>query len=227
MDYSIKDIFLAGYVSAQAGTYFNQVIMVTELAEYDDENVIEEYASLFKKVKESGKLYVDNIKYVAQVANKHRIPLPDLPKHPEQYFKWIKAVQLGFSGERMPEEISPAYFTHASHLGDLTTSLYILDNYIYLHQKFGALDYSESIKTLLDDILKLRADVDQVNNDSVTPKNQKTIDEGWKTLFDMAGQFAEFRKEELRQEELEELGELVNQLIDKSSSYAHKIAEKL
>lgn len=151
-----KNAFLTGYLSNQAGTYFNQVLLIEPLEKNPDPAIKEEYVRLAGRIGESGQIYVDNIKQAERMAKEFGISTPELPRFPKQYETWAKAMHKGMM-QKFGEETRERYlFCFGSHLGDLTTTLYLLDNTIYLIGKIESEIYSGQLVELIEDLRQLK-----------------------------------------------------------------------
>lgn len=153
----MRDIFLASYLPTQAGTYFNKVLIVSQLAEIKEGNVPEVYNELFGQLQTVGKNYIQNIQYANHLYTNWGLPPLTLPKFPNDYFLWCSAFIRHLKEIIEPNDPESWMHSYGYNLGDLSTTCWVLQTVLLIRQKTGgAFDYTEQIKSSAEDIIGLK-----------------------------------------------------------------------
>jgi hypothetical protein len=131
---NLHKLFLASYLSSQASTYFNRVLMVSSLAQHPDEKVSEFRDSFFESLRNSGRQYVDNIKNANEIYSDMDLPELDLPRFPEDYFKWMERFRKNIRNSVENQSEDQLIIDYAFYMASICSDLAILVWALYLHQ---------------------------------------------------------------------------------------------
>ncbi len=229
MELRIKDVFLAGYLSNQAATYFNQVLLLDDLGNEDNLAIQEEFTKLSNAVQESGNIYSSNIKYATRLAQSHSIETLEMPKLPDSYFDWILHYNQQFSSHI--EENIPLYAVYffGVHLGNWTSSLYLLDNMTYLQLTFEEqLNYLGNIKEILLNIENTIAEFEEVSQTASVANEEPLFLEHWETLKASATHLTQLFEEELVEStRLEQLKQMNGQFLNNANAIVKELIDHL
>ncbi len=136
---ALQNYFLASYLSTQASTYFNRVLLVSNLAENPDPKVVELREAYFQSLRNAGQQYVANIVQANSIYDEFNLPELDLPRLPEDYFHWVEAFRKHLRAS--VEENSKEQFLvdYAYHMASICTDLaiFVWSMYLHLHAKQG------------------------------------------------------------------------------------------
>ncbi|MCP4441105.1 MAG: hypothetical protein GY810_19445 [Aureispira sp.] len=153
----MKDLFLASYLPVQAGTYFNRVLLVSQLAEVTTDGVPELRDEMFGQLQKVGKNYIQNIQYANHLYTNWGLPPLTLPKYPNDYFLWCSAFVRHLKEIIEPDDPETWIHNYGYNLGDLSTSCWVLQTILTIRKKTnGAFDYAEQIANSIEDIAGIK-----------------------------------------------------------------------
>lgn len=153
----MRDLFLASYLPVQAGTYFNRVLLVSQLAEIETDGVPELRDELFGQLQKVGKNYIQNIQYANHIYTNWNLPPLTLPKFPNDYFLWCSAFVRHLKEIIEPNGPEAWMHSYGYNLGDLCTSCWVLQTILQIQKRTdGAFDYTEQIENSVEDIAGIK-----------------------------------------------------------------------
>lgn len=128
-------LFLASYLSTDASTYFNRVLIVSNLAQHPDPKVSEFRESFFQSLRNTGRQYVENIQHANSIYRELNLPELELPRFPDDYFTWVDKFRKylrGTAPEKSEEQWIVDYgFYMASLCADLSILIWSLNLHLY------------------------------------------------------------------------------------------------
>lgn len=145
--------YLIGYAAAEAGTYFNKVLLVSQLAQSGDSAIEATFKKLFTQLQSDGPRYAAAITVCEQQVQSLGHPTPAAPRVPEEYFTWVGDINKTMRsalGINTPEEWQ---YSYGWDLGEITCTLGLLDFVYELQDELqGASDYTQQVSTLVTDL---------------------------------------------------------------------------
>lgn len=152
---SFGPFYSIGYAAAEAGTYFNKVLLVSQLAQSGDEIVDTQFKQCLSQLQPEGPRYAAALVVCEQQVQSLGHPIPTLPRVPDEYFAWVGDINTTMRsalGINSPEEW---LYSYGWDLGEITCTLGLLD-FVYVLQSNlqGKSDYTQQQNILFEDLAK-------------------------------------------------------------------------
>ena len=151
--YLMDQYFIASYLSTQAATYFNRVLLVSSLAQHPDAKVAELRETFFQSLKNGGSQYINNIIQANNIYTDMDLEELDLPRLPEDYFHWVDAFRKNLRATTTENSTEQLIVDYAYHMACICTDLALLGWSLYLHLHAPAApDQMPQIKSSISDL---------------------------------------------------------------------------
>ncbi len=185
MNNNVKGSLLAGYYIAYPGTYFNKVLIISELAQHPDIKVAAVRDRWMQELKESGGQFVNQIGEAVKIANHFEVGAPPMPKFPNEYFDWAGGIYKAFKAKLLHGSSEVLAFDQGFHLANIASNCNIIKACLHLQlETNGVIEKTELINHLI---------IDSLNSDLLLgggaillsrSLNNGKIHEDWKLMSD-------------------------------------------
>lgn len=147
-----KGAFLAAYYIVYPATYFNKVLMVSELAQHPNPTVAAARDQWMKELKESGGQFVMQIKEAIKIAENFGIAYPPLPRFPEEYFNWVSELTQNFNQKFPSQSKEGLAFQLGFDLANTASNLSIMYASLFLQKETAnVIDKTAQVQHLIKD----------------------------------------------------------------------------
>lgn len=148
-----KRLFMAGYYMAYAVTYFNKVLIVSQLSAFTDKETVATRDKMMVELKESGSQFVTMIKEASNIASFLQIGTPPLPKFPDDYFNWVSATIKAFDNKYPVMTVEGMLFHTGFDLGNIGSNCSIINTCFEIENQTNlTINKTDQIQLLIKDI---------------------------------------------------------------------------
>ena len=140
--------FVAGHNLGYVGSYFDQVLMASQLERSDHPKAKEHLQNMIANLKRVAPNFVQRLREIAQVATHCGLPARELPAHPPEYQKWAPTIHMDFLQIWDVDDVHGWLFGHAFALGEMRNLLIVLLVSMDMQVHFG-IDGRERFPILL------------------------------------------------------------------------------
>ena len=143
-----QQIFIVGHNLGYVGSYFDQVILASQMERSTDPKAKEHVQHMVGNLKKVAPNFVNRLRQIELIASEVGLPKRTLPALPPEYRTWAPQIHIDFMSRWSEENIEGWLFGHAFAIGELRNLLIVLMVGIDLQANFS-IDYKEQLKTLL------------------------------------------------------------------------------
>ena len=143
-----QQIFIVGHNLGYVGSYFDQVILASQMERSTDPKAKEHVQNMVGNLKKVAPNFVSRLRQIELISSQIGLPKRPLPALPAEYREWAPQIHIDFMKLWSEEDVEGWLFGHAFALGEIRNLLIVLMVGIDLQANFS-IDYKEQLKILL------------------------------------------------------------------------------
>ncbi|MEC7983965.1 MAG: hypothetical protein VX278_02305 [Myxococcota bacterium] len=143
-----QQIFIVGHNLGYVGSYFDQVILASQMERSSNPKAKEHVQNMVANLKKVAPNFVNRLRQIELIAAEIDLPKRPLPALPPEYRDWAPKIHVDFMKRWTEDNIEGWLFGHAFSIGEIRNLLIVLMVGIDLQANF-AIDYKEQLRTLL------------------------------------------------------------------------------
>ena len=143
-----QQIFIVGHNLGYVGSYFDQVILASQMERSTAPAAKEHVQNMVGNLKKVAPNFVNRLRQIELIASELGLPKRALPALPAEYREWAPLIHIDFMKQWSESDIEGWLFGHAFAMGELRNLLIVLMVGIDLQANFSV-DYKEQLKTLI------------------------------------------------------------------------------
>lgn len=182
--------FQLSYLSADAGIYFNRVLLVSSLAQHPDPKVAALREKFFSFLKTQGRYYVGNIQKANAAYLELGLPALELPRFPNDFFDWISTFRKNLISSVDEQSEERWIMDYGYYMGSISGDVSLLQWSLKLHYEApNAPNQVKQIESLIQAAQRAKQIMKGLSMLLGSNENLRILWQEWKSLEALLDQF--------------------------------------